>query len=337
VYGGALVILLMIVGSAIITMAMKAGVAAGNVLAGIFLLGTFFFIRTPVRYTVAIATLLMCTAFFRHRTNHIIERDRNFFGVLRVVDDSAKPLRRLFHGTTIHGVQFRIPERSCEPLSYYHSKGPVADIAALLEKTTLPKNVGLIGLGAGAMISYSKPGEHWTLFEIDPDVIRIAQDTNYFTYLSRCAQAPYDIELGDARLRLESARDGNFGLLYLDAFSSDVIPMHLLTVEAVKLYRQKLAPGGILGFHLSSRHFELEPLVANLGETVGMHCFESTRGDLDAKSVEEGGLPSNWVILAEDSLTPIIAAENAWKRVLPDPKAPLWKDDFSNLIGVLRF
>jgi hypothetical protein len=113
--------------------------------------------------------------------------------------------------------------------------------------------------------------------------------------------------------------------------------MHLLTVEAVKLYRQKLAPGGILGFHLSSRHFELEPLVANLGETVGMHCFESTRGDLDAKAVEEGGLPSNWVILAEDSLTPIIAAENAWKRVLPDPKAPLWKDDFSNLIGVLRF
>jgi hypothetical protein len=337
IYGSALVISIMTVGSIVISLAARSGIILGNILAGIFLLGTYFLIRTPIRYSVAIGTLLICTSLFRHATSNVIERDRNFFGVLRVVDDSAKPLRRLFHGTTIHGVQFRIPERRCEPLSYYHTEGPVADIAELFEKTDLPRNVGLIGLGAGAMISYSKPGQNWTLYEIDPAVVRIAEDTNYFTYLKQCAKAPYEIKLGDARLGLDLAPNNHFGVIYLDAFSSDVIPIHLLTVEAVRLYQRKLAPGGILGFHLSSRHFELEPLVANLAQSVGLLCFESTRGELTNKGLEEGGLQSNWVVLVPESLLSSVAAANAWKRVLPDPKAPLWKDDFSNLIGVLRF
>jgi spermidine synthase len=256
--------------------------------------------------------------------------------VLRVTNDDDKPLRRLFHGTTIHGIQFTIPERRCEPLSYYHAQGPVSEIAKLFRATPLPRAVGLVGLGAGAMITYSRPDEKWMLYEIDPAVIRIASDTNYFTYLSDCARAPYSVQLGDARLRLRQAGDRQFGILYLDAFSSDVIPMHLLTREAFQLYSRKLAPNGILALHLSSRHFELEPLVANLGATLNLLCFTSTEGDLSPAALAEGGLESDWVILVSEATVPKVAAANTWRRVLPDKNAPLWTDDFSSLIGVLK-
>src|SRR5262249_45326236 len=155
-----------------------------------------------------------------------------------------------------------------------------------------PRNVGVIGLGAGAMISYSEPGERWKLYEIDPDVVRIAQNTNYFTYLSNCARGQFEIIIGDARLRLHEAPDHSFGLLYLDAFSSDVIPMHLLTLDALQLYHKKLAPKGMLAFHLSSRHFELQPLVASLAKAAGFHCYASTRGDLHPDLIAEGGFSS---------------------------------------------
>jgi hypothetical protein len=337
IYGGAMIILCMTIGSALVTMAAAKSITVGNLLAGLFLLGGYLLVRTPVRYTLAIATLLICTSFFRGARTRIIERERNFFGVLRVIEHPSKPRRELYHGTTIHGVQFTLPERACEPLSYYHREGPVAEVSRLFEAARLPGNVGLIGLGAGAMITYSKPDQHWTLYEIDPAVARIAQDTNHFTYLSACARAPYSIELGDARLKIQSAGDQFFGLIYVDAFSSDVIPMHLLTLEAVKLYRQKLVPNGILAFHLSSRNFELEPLVANLGEELGLFCFASIRGELNASALAEGGLESNWVILVNGYHLERIVASAVWQRVPPKPGGPLWTDDFSSLLGVLRF
>ena len=335
-HGGAIVILVMAVGSAMVATIAPVSIVWGNVVAGLLLLSAFLFIQRPVRYALALGTLLACTGLFRGAQTGIMERERNFFGVLRVSNDRDKPLRKLYHGTTIHGVQFQTPERQCEPLSYYHSEGPVGEIARLFGKLPLPREVALIGLGAGAMITYSQPGEQWTLYEIDPAVIRIAQDTNYFTYLSRCARAPFRFELGDARLRLESAPDHQYGLIFLDAFSSDVIPMHLLTKEALQLYRQKLAPDGVLAFHLSSRHFELEPLVAKLGEALGLQCFSSAKGDLSAKALAEGGLESNWAILVPDPVVNAVIAQATWQRVVPSPKAPLWTDDFSSLLGVLK-
>lgn len=336
VYGGALVILTVAVASAAGSFAAGESILANNVFTGLLLLACYFFIRRPIRYTLAIATLLISAGLFRQARAHIIERDRNFFGVLRVADDSDKPLRRLFHGTTIHGVQFTNPARRCEPLSYYHTEGPVAEIARLFQASDLPRNVGLIGLGAGAMICYAQTNENWTLYEIDPAVVRIARDTNFFTYLSDCARAPFTMEVGDARLRLHGAAEGTFGLLYLDAFSSDVIPMHLLTKEAVALYRRKLAPGGILAFHLSSRHFELEPLIANLGRAANLYCFASVRGELSPKAMSEGGLESNWAILIPESKVRSVVAAGTWQRVAPRDNAPLWTDDFSSLLPVLK-
>ncbi len=327
---------LMATGSAFIARSGSINILAGNVIAGILLIGAFLFLRRPVTYALGLATLLGCTTAFRQAHSGLLERDRNFFGVLRVTNDADKPLRKLYHGTTIHGVQFTSPDRACEPLSYYHSEGPVGEIARLFESLPLPRRVALVGLGAGAMLTYSKPEESWTIYEIDPAVIRIARDTNLFTYLSQCARAPFRIELGDARLRLATAADSAYGLIFLDAFSSDVIPTHLLTIEALRLYRRTLAPGGILAFHLSSRHFELEPLVARLGNALGFRCFASTRGDLSPKAIAEGGLESNWVILVPDVVVPAVLSQATWQRIIPGEKAPFWTDDFSSLLGVLK-
>lgn len=332
----ALLVIGMLIGAALVARIAPRSIAISNAVAGVCLISAFLGLRTAAPYSLAIAALLAGTAFFRQAQSHVIARDRNFFGVLRVSNDAEKPLRRLFHGTTVHGIQFTIPERQCEPLSYYHSEGPVAEIARLFESVKLPRKVALVGLGAGAMITYGTADQHWTLYEIDPAVVRIAGDTNLFTYLGRCAKANFQFEMGDARLRLASAPDAGYGLIFLDAFSSDVIPMHLLTIEALRLYRQKLAPEGILAFHLSSRHFELEPLVARLGEELHLKCFASTKGELSPKAIAEGGLESNWVILVPDALVPQVLAQATWQRAAGGPKAPLWTDDFSSLLGVLK-
>jgi hypothetical protein len=337
VYGGALVILACAVASTLIVMASSRSILLANVLTGCVLIGCYLFVLRPIRYALAISTLLVCTALFRQTQSRVIERDRNFFGVLRVVDDADKPLRRLYHGTTVHGIQFQTPERKCDPSSYYHRLGPVSEITALFEKSPLPRQVGLIGLGAGAMLTYAQPDQTWTIFEIDPAVIRVAEDRRFFTYLSDCSRAAVKMQLGDARLRLQEIPGQTFGLLYVDAFSSDVIPMHLLSVEAVRLYREKLVPEGILAFHLSSRHFELVPLVANLGNALGLTCYLSTLGDLSEAALAEGGFESTWCILIPDGQVQSALAPANWFRVGPNPAGPMWTDDFSSLLGVLRF
>lgn len=337
VYGGALIVVIFAVASCLIVISSARSILLANIITGTVLLACYLLVLRPVRYAIAISTLLFTTAMFRQTQSRVIERDRNFFGVLRVVDDADKPLRRLYHGTTVHGIQFRTPQRKCEPSSYYHRLGPVSEITALFEKSTLPRQVGLVGLGAGAMLTYAQPDQTWTVFEIDPAVIRVAEDSKFFTYLSDCNRATLKIQVGDARLRIQETPDQAFGLLYVDAFSSDVIPMHLLSLEAVKLYRQKLVPDGVLAFHLSSRHFELTPLVANLGKALGLTCYVSTIGDLSASALAEGGFESTWAILVPESQTRAVLSRAAWFRVEPTPDGPFWTDDFSSLLGVLRF
>lgn len=337
VYGGATIILAFGIASALIVLVSTRNILIGNLLAGLIVLGCYVLVRRPIRFALALGTLLLFTSVFRQNRTGVIERDRNFFGVLRVEHDPQTSLRRLYHGTTLHGIQSLDPQRKCEPLSYYHREGPVSRVTELHRSNELSKNVGLIGLGAGAMVTYARPEERWTVYEIDPDVIRIARDQRFFTYLRDCTTAQVSIELGDARLRLQSAPDAHFGLLYVDAFSSDVVPMHLITVEAIKLYRRKLVPDGILAFHLSSRHFALAPLVANIGGALRLQCFESTEGDLNAQAIAEGGFESIWAILVPETRVEEVTAQGAWSRVDAQENGPLWQDDFSSLMGVFKF
>jgi hypothetical protein len=213
---------------------------------------------------------------------------------------------------------------------------------------TLPeervRRVGVVGLGTGAVASYARPGQAWDFYEINPAVARIAQDRRYFTFLSSC-RGDWRIVLGDARRELARAAGGTYDVLVLDAFSSDAIPVHLLTREALRLYVSKLAPGGVLAAHLSNIHLDLPPLVARLAADHDPPL--AVRGCRDAPSEDErrdGKTDSHWVILArsEADLAPILTVRavgtskpTVWERV-PVVPGPLWRDDFANPLAVWK-
>jgi len=162
----------------------------------------------------------------------------------------------------VHGQQDQDPERYKEPLTYYSKSGPIGQLFRTFKDDPRLKKVGVVGLGTGSLAAYSGPGQDWTFFDIVERVKKIAEDPRLFTFL-RDAKGQVRIELGDARLRLQRSKD-TFGLLVIDAFSSDAIPVHLLTREAVALYRERLWPDGILVFHLSNRHLDLKPVLAEV-------------------------------------------------------------------------
>ena len=182
-------------------------------------------------------------------------------------------INSLQSGNTIHGKQFVEQSRRCEPLSYHHEHGPLGQVMAVFNAAPAKPRVAVIGLGVGAMAAYSKPDQQWTFYEIDRDVIHLARNSQYFTYLQNCASGSVGVVEGDARLNLQNAPDNNYGLIVLDAFSSDAIPVHLVTQQALDLYLSKLAQGGMLAFHISNRSLDLKPIVADLAESRNLVCI----------------------------------------------------------------
>ena len=220
---------------------------------GVALVAAFVAFRDrPARLALALGGLLTVGAMFGEGNERVLHRERSFFGVLKVTEDPRDGLRRLVHGNTLHGQQSLEPARRGEPLAYYHRTGPIGDVFEVFSAQAAGANVGVVGLGVGSLACYAREGQSWTFYEIDPGVARIARDARSFTFLSDCLAGPPSIVLGDARLRLRDAVDGGFGMLVLDAFSSDAIPVHLLTREALRLYRGKLAQGGLIAMHISN-------------------------------------------------------------------------------------
>lgn len=266
--------------------------------------------------------------------------ERNFFGVTRVTLSPNGDARQIVHGRTIHGRQFLDPARAPEPLTFYHREGPLGDVfkvfAARAGGFNPPaRSVGVIGLGAGSMAAYAKVGERWTFYDIDPSVLRIAQDTNFFTYLARSAAAETKLVEGDARLRLRDAADGSYDLLVLDAFSSDAIPVHLITREALELYVRKLAPGGLLAFHISNRYLDLEPVLANLAadlRLVALGCDDMSLTDAEFATGRE---QSHWVVMARGA-EDLAGFQRRARWSPPEGRAGVgvWTDDFSSPLRV---
>jgi spermidine synthase len=293
----------------------------------------FTLARRSVPFAAALTATLLAGTFFNAGFGAVEHAERTFFGVYRVHVDKPGGYRYLLHGTTLHGLQRLEPAHQREALSYYHSTGPVGDVFDSLPAAGRTR-VGVIGLGAGVIAVYAKPHQRWTFFEIDPAVERIARNPQFFTYLRDCG-ASCEVALGDARLSLARASDGEFDMIVLDAFSSDAIPMHLLTSEALALYQAKLAPGGVLLFHVSNRHLVLAPVVGRLASAMGLTVVH--RVDADPGVASPGKIASNWMVLARsrDDLGPL-ATLRGW--VAPEVLAstPLWTDDFTNIFSVLR-
>ena len=198
--------------------------------------------------------------------------------------------------------------------------------------------MGVIGLGAGVALVYAQPGQHWTYYEIDPAVIRIAQDTNFFSYLHDCTNATVDFKVGDARLRLREAQDGHYGLLVCDAFSSDVPPLHLVTKEAMDLYLSKVHPDGLIFFNISSRLLDFQPVLANLAAACGLYAIWFPDGPVSSELQKEGKFASQWVVLARQPRHfGALVQSGRWYPLPSDPRHRLWTDDYSNILAIFHW
>jgi spermidine synthase len=294
--------------------------------------------RRPLRFALCTGALLVAGMAWRDG-GQILHAERTFFGLYRVQQDLGGHYMVLEHGTTLHGMQaIQGPERG-EPLSYYHRLGPFGQAFAALPRGASVDRVAVIGLGVGTLAAYATPLQHWTFYEIDPAVERIARDPRYFTYLQSCGDR-CRVVIGDARLSLarapEDRPEDRYDLVVLDAFSSDAIPVHLLTSEALGLYLTRLRPEGEILFHISNSHLALAPIVARLAEQHGLAALAEV--DRRKPGWPEGRAESVWVAMArrrED--LGAITTDARWTELLASGSTPLWTDDFSNVLGVLKF
>ncbi|MBA3322526.1 MAG: fused MFS/spermidine synthase [Pyrinomonadaceae bacterium] len=302
---------------------------------GFPLLTSYFWRRRRWRFALAVGAVMLASVFSASFKRQTLHAERNFFGVVRVTGDSSGDLHWLYNGSTIHGRQFTALGRQCEPISYYHRLGPLGRVFEAYQARPASPAVAVVGLGTGATVAYSRPGEHWTFYEINPVVLEVARDPRYFTYLSNCANAPADVVLGDARLRLRDAPHKGYGLIVLDAFSSDAIPVHLMTQEALDLYLSKLADGGLLALHISNRSLDLHPIVADLARSRQLICLVFAD---NAPNQPDGKEPSLWTVLARRAADVEALTQDAhWRPLEGQPGRQVWTDDFSNIVGVLKW
>ena len=289
-----------------------------------------------IQFGVGIAAVALFTFFWAQHTERILYKDRSFFGAYRV-QRTAGPANFLIHGTTIHGAQFQDSARRRLPVTYYHPHGPVGQLFAALQDRFPQKRIGVVGLGTGSLDCYSKPGEDWTFFEIDPVVARISGKSGYFTFLRDCAVHPRII-FGDARLTLAHQPAKRFGLLVIDAFSSDAIPVHLLTRQAFALYGRVLDDDGILFVHISNQHLDLQPVVAELAKDAGLVALLGEHSTNDRESEIDLDYSCDWVALArrpED--LGALTHDSRWKVLAATAGAQPWTDDYSNVFSVIKW
>jgi hypothetical protein len=316
----------------------RDSLAAMLVIVGLPAIACFAFRRSPLRFALGLAVLFFVTPRaldIEGKTG--IYHDRSFFGVYRVADVQDKRLRALYHGTTIHGAQNKEGPDRLEPLLYFHRAGPAGAIFGAMDGARPAAGVAIIGLGTGSLACYAKPGQPVTFYEIDPTVLKIARDAHLFTFLRDCSPST-TVVLGDGRLAIAAAVDKSYHLVIVDAFSSDAIPMHLLTREAIALYMAKLTDDGILGLHISNRYLDLGPVVAALARDLGLIAYG--RDDLDIGAADEarGRVSSQWAVVARrPSALSQLVSDRRWRRLVVDTSVRAWTDDFSNIVTRLRW
>jgi spermidine synthase len=301
----------------------------------------YTFMERPVRFGMGLAAILLAGTLYSGVHGRTVYRARSFFGVHQVTEDAG--FRKLVHGNTIHGLQSLDPAQQTVPLGYYHPKGPIGQLFKVMKDDRRLKRVALIGLGTGAMAAYAGPGQHWTFFEIDPEVIHIASpEAELFTYLrdARVRGGRIDVRPGDGRLNV-AASDELFGMIVVDAFNSDSIPVHLLTREALEVYRSRLAPGGILAMHISNRYLHLERVLANLAQDSSppMVCMIGDDRMLPEPDKDAGRLPAQWAVLARsaDDLKMLLPQRLLWRAAQTGSALHVWTDDFSDLFRVFKW
>lgn len=292
------------------------------------------FSSRPLRFALGISA---CLAFAAVRqAQGALETERSFFGIYKVIPVDQGRKVALLHGTTAHGVAGQEPGQARQPMSYYAEQGPFGQ---LLRSDTVRgfRHIGVVGLGVGSLACYAAPGQSWTFHEIDPLVERLARDRRHFRFLEECGQQAA-IRIGDARLTLEQVPDGGYDLLVLDAYSSDSIPLHLMSREALALYLRKLSPQGLLAFHVSNRHLDLMPVLARLADDAGLSGLQQHFRPDEALRRQGEAMATDAVLLSRSQANlALLRADTAWQPLAPAPGTPLWTDSYSNILGVIRW
>jgi hypothetical protein len=290
---------------------------------------------------------VVATASFSNRHQFLqaaslVHEERTFFGVYRIVRDSNDKTFVLMHGQTLHGMQLHSddPRLRRLPLLYYCPTSPIGQVFFAFHGPQAKARTAVIGLGVGDLAGYAERGQEFTFYEIDPGVVRIARDRRYFSFLADAEARGADVRVvvGDGRLAMQREEQRRFGMIVLDAFSDDAIPAHLLTREAFRLYLDRLEEDGLLALHVSNEHLNLEPIVAALARDQKLTALIQVDTDVPAEERQRGKSPSTWVVLARQPqhLGPLVESKR-WKPLQPPHSPLLWRDDYTNLLPILRW
>jgi len=288
----------------------------------------------PIRFGLSTAAVL-AAGWLVYESETTVFVDRNFFGQIKVVRDDTTRMQILTHGTTNHGGQSMDPARRLEPLTYYVQGSPLRQVFDLPALQAKDARVAVLGLGAGTIACVAGPGQHVTFYEIDPAVVRVARDPQFFTFLSDCPSNK-DVVLGDGRLTLAGAPEKNYALIVADAFTSDAVPVHLLTREALAMYLSKTKDDGAIVYNISNRYLDLAPVLGGIAADAGLVAF--VQHFYRPEPVDEAGADSSWVVMTRPGPTADALARNPrWEKIGPAPGTRLWTDDYSNILSVFRW
>lgn len=304
------------------------------------LLGVALVVLRRAERGLVVAAVFIVAFFMGETFQQVIHRSRTFFGVLRVCDAANGPSRTLVHGGITHGVQLVSddPERRRIPLSYYAEAGPLGSVFRGLQAVRPIRRAGVAGLGIGTVAAYAEPGQEFVFFEIDPEVVRIARNPDWFTFLADC-RGDVRVVVDDARLALAREPDASLDLLVVDAFTGDSVPTHLLTREAVALYGRVLGPDGVIALHVSNKYLDFVPVVERLAADGGWMALRGLDGDVPAEFARS---PSEWMALSRslDVIKAIYAAPTSdrwrWQPCAEDPSGRPWTDDHTAVAEALR-
>jgi spermidine synthase len=295
-------------------------------------------LRDPLKFAAVIGFALLCSVMMESGAGQTV---RNFFGVHKIYQSASGYYRILLHGTTIHGAEaisetVQMPGARPVPLTYYHANSGMAKtIEAARQKKTGPLNMAVVGLGTGTLACYARPNDRLTFYEIDQSIIDVATNPKFFSFQPICAPQAR-IVLGDARLTIGDAPDGGYDIIIVDAFSSDAIPIHLLTQEAMAAYLAKLAPRGMIVLHISNRYLELASIVAGIADANGLRTRINSQ--LDEKEDNSRYLYTSTVTASardEEDFGALQEPDSGWEPLEPDPDQRVWTDDYSNVVGAM--
>ncbi|NUN12012.1 MAG: fused MFS/spermidine synthase [Myxococcales bacterium] len=305
-----------------------------------YLAGLVLFVLAPIAAGVDQLLMPLLPSVHHADDRTLLYAERTFFGIYKVQQKKSGSghWHELWHGRTLHGMQYDQPPWSLAPTTYYFRSGPAGDIFSEMLSRPQFQHAALVGLGAGTVATYAAENTHFTFFELDPAVVRIAQDPKLFTYITD-SRGKVDVVTGDARITMQNVPDAQFDLIMLDAFGSDAIPVHLITREAIELYLRKLKPHGLIAFHTTNWYLDLEPVLAAVSYQLGLVSLARRDfGELTSEDLRLAKYKSGWAILTR---TPedfgALAGNALWTPLISRERFRPWTDDYSDLLEVFRW